>query len=392
MTSTLLKENEFTEQKANWLELFYDVAYVAAIAQLTYMLVNVSGTLIEYAQFTFLLMMIFYSWMGNVVFQNTTSNNESKLLRVLTLVQMFFALFMSVFLHEAFGAGDVGFILGYVGTRVIFNILMARDYKINPETTPKQKNFLWASRIAIIIWVVSLFLPTPIRYGAWIAALVLEFFAPQTQGIFSSKNVQNPIRIINKYHLPERLGLFVILVMGESFIVVAVVNNIASGLLSITNGLITAATFLMISGVWWLYFEHVERFAKGKSFSLIPFIYSHIPIVAGIMLIAAGTKMGILDKGYGPDPLMLLVSGLVVTLVGFNILKISTGQSVMRLFWPTIIFALFVATGAFFNSLPFLTALYILAAFFGIYIFLENKECGEVRAGENVTLLKRVMR
>lgn len=367
------EEQEFELQRASWLELFYDLAYVAAIAQLTYLLIEANGTVIEYIGFIFIFLMVFFSWFGAVVYRNLQGELDDGFERVATIVQMFFALIMSVFLQEAFGAGAAGFVIGYAGTRAVFSVLLSRSYRLDPENAPRSKNLLWANRIAIAMWLGSIFVPQPFQFVVWALALGLELTSPYSRGITTP--IENKTRILNKFHLPERLGLFTILVMGESFIVVAVVNNIAEGIITPINGIIATASFLIIAGLWWLYFTHVDRFAMGRQFRLFSYVYTHIPILIGIMLIAVGTKIGMLDKAYGPDPFLLLASGLATTLIGFNLMKYATGQRLAQVFWPTIIFVGLLVIGVTVNTLPFIQALYILAAFFFGYILYENKEC-----------------
>ena len=118
-----MESKSFERRRATWLELFYDLAYVAAVAQLTYLLIEVEGSLVEYAQFFFLFLTVFISWLGAVVYRNFRGEEENKFERLITILQMFFALVMSVSLQEAFGVGAVGFVVGYVGTRYLFTLL-----------------------------------------------------------------------------------------------------------------------------------------------------------------------------------------------------------------------------------------------------------------------------
>lgn len=333
-TAEVRAEQEFDRQRTSWLELFYDLAYVAAIAQLTYLLIATNGTLLEYAQFALIFVMVFLSWLGAVIYRNLRGELDDNFERIATIIQMFFALVMSVFIQEAFGAGATGFIIGYAGTRLVWQALLVRSYELEPERAPRSRNIAWGSRIAIFLWISSIFVPQPYQQLIWVLTLILELTLPYTSG--TMRTVENPTRILNKFHLPERLGLFTILVMGESFIVVAVVNNIADGIITPTNGLIATASFLIIAGLWWLYFRHVEYFAMGRRFQLFPYIYTHLLILVGIMLIAVGTKIGMLDRGLGPDPFMFVVVGLSLTLVGFNGLKYATGQRLVQLALPTL--------------------------------------------------------
>jgi low temperature requirement protein LtrA len=365
---------EFIEQRTSWLELFYDLAYVAAIAQLTYLLVSNTGALEEHAQFVFLFAAVFMSWFGNVVYRNIKGEEDDNFDRVVTIISMFFALMMSVSLHDAFGAGALGFIIGYVGTRIAFLALIRHAYQLEGSAAPRTLHVLWGYRIAVLVWIASLFIPEPFRYAVWVAALSLEMLAPFTKSFMSRSAPNNP-RILNKHHLPERLGLFTILVMGESFIVVAVVNNIADGLITPQNGIVASAAFLIMVGIWWLYFNDVERYARGKSFHLFRYIYAHMPILIGVMYLAAGTKIGMVDPLGGADPFSIVAIGIGVSMVGLNLIKLATGQRTLRLFWPTVLLLTLLVLYAPINQLTFPLAIMLLTAIFAGYVYVENREC-----------------
>lgn len=387
MTQVLptLTDNEFVERKTSWLELFFDLAYVGAIAQLTYLFIEVEGSLIDYLGFILLFLMVYISWLGMTVYRNLQGDKEDMYERIATLLQMFFALVMSVFLQSAYDTGVTGFIIGYVGTRAIVTSLLTRSFRLRPHTAPKTNNLLWGNRIALFVWLASIFVPEPFRYVVWVAALSLEMITPFTTGLFIGGS-ENRRRVLNKYHLPERLGLFTILVMGESLIVVAVINNIVASVLTLETALIGTASFLIVAGLWWLYFDHVDLFARGKPLNLFPYVYAHIPILIGVMFIAVGTKLGMLGNEHSVEPLWLVALGLALSIAGFNVLKVATYQKATRLFIPSIIFILLIGAGVFLNFLPLVVTMYVFTATFLIYVYLENKECAECVKDSNVQL------
>lgn len=365
-------DNAFVERRASWLELFFDLAYVAAIAQLTYFLIAADGTWLEYLEFGILFIMIYLSWLFTATYKNLTGGErEDRIERVATIAQMFFVLLMSVFVQTAFEVGAVGFIIGYVGTRVVVSTLLARYYKMRPEVAPRNPFLLWGFRLSHLLWFLTIFIPQPFQMLWWVILIAFELALPHAK----AKKVQNEVRIINRFHLPERLGLLTILVMGESVIVVAVVNNIAAEVFTLTSGLIASASFAIIAGLWWMYFDHVDAFAIGKRFRLFPYIYVHIPILLGIMLIAVGTKIGMLDKGYGIDPFWVATAGVALTILGFNGMKVATGQHVIKFFRPSGIFILALVIGVFVNSLSFVYAMWALAFVFFTYMYIEHKTC-----------------
>lgn len=368
-TPRVLDERAFEQQKASWLELFFDLAYVAAIAQLTYWLIESSGGLIDYMRFLILFLIVYQSWLFMSFYRNAAGEREDRFERVATLVQMFFVLVMSIFIHNAFDIGATGFVIGYVGTRLVGATLFSRFYTQFPDQAPRSTHLMQGIRVGNFLWLATIFAPQPFQTLFWVLMIAYDLILPHA----TSRRVTNTVRIANRFHLPERLGLLTILVMGESVIVVAVVNNIADAIFTWATGGIAAAAFLIMAGLWWMYFDHVEYFAIGKKFQLFPYVYTHIPILLGIMFLAAGTKAGMLDKVHGLDPFWLTTFGVALAIIGFNGLKIATGQQIARRFMPSAIFIAFTAIGAFISNLPFLVAIIILTFVFFGYMYFEHK-------------------
>ena len=62
------------------------------------------------------------------------------------------------------------------------------------------------------LWLASLTLPAPAIYGAWAVALIIELLAP----ILVVRTLDEPRVTFHPRHIPERYGLFTIIVLGES--------------------------------------------------------------------------------------------------------------------------------------------------------------------------------
>ncbi|MFB2875492.1 low temperature requirement protein A [Floridanema aerugineum] len=82
----LLSEKQDKEKRASWLELFYDLIFVAAIAEVAHYL---HGHLTISGFFSYILMFvpIWWSWVG-ATFYATRFDTENIPHRVLTLIQM----------------------------------------------------------------------------------------------------------------------------------------------------------------------------------------------------------------------------------------------------------------------------------------------------------------
>lgn len=84
------------EKKTSWLELFFDLAYVGAIAQLTY-LAGSHHSGIEIFGYVVIFIMLFQTWWMTSINRNL-DDSEDRSMKLTLQLQMFFIMIMSVFL------------------------------------------------------------------------------------------------------------------------------------------------------------------------------------------------------------------------------------------------------------------------------------------------------
>ena len=126
-------------------------------------------------------------------------------------------------------------------------------------------------------------------------------------------------------HFAERYGLIVIIALGESIVAIGVgaedVSLDAAALASAALGVIVSAS------LWWLYFddslaevEHRLQAATGAARNLLArdcFAFLHLPLVAGIVLLALGVKktLGDVDESLKAVSAVALCGGTALFLV-----------------------------------------------------------------------------
>ena len=145
---------------------------------------------------------------------------------------------------------------GYEGrggrARIILLLLLARAFYQVPEARFFNRVYLIGFGIGAGIWALSLLLPQDRQWILWILSLMVELPVPWY--IWFKKQ---PLSHISASHIPERLGLFTIIVLGES--VVAPARGLTEQRWQ-TEAVATAAFgFLVAICVWWIYFRHLER-------------------------------------------------------------------------------------------------------------------------------------
>ncbi|MFP4436132.1 MAG: low temperature requirement protein A [Chloroflexaceae bacterium] len=314
------------ERKVTWLELFYDLVYVATIIQLgNWLSDNVSP--IGFAGFFFLFVLIWWSWTGITFYINRIVVDDVWH-RVLVFVQMFAIAVMAISVNGAFGEKAGQFALAYAGVRLILIALYLRAGTHIPEARPLTRRYATGFALAAVLWIISAFLPAPLRYAFWAGGLALDFATP-----LSRRSRQMNARIAPDVpHMSERYGLLTIIVLGESF--VKVIGSASEAPLGFTALISGAFGMIAACSLWWLYFDNVAG-AMVRATGRAPYvwIYSHLPLALGLTAFGVGIKKLVILHAGDPfaDKYRLLICGAVILcLVFIALIDLVTVQSEQR--------------------------------------------------------------
>lgn len=309
------------------LELFFDLVYVFAFTQVTYLMSHGEAPTSLLAGLIILSLLWFawcsYSWLAN---QAHADEGALQVAFVVAMVAVFIAcLAIPELFHEipeGFSAAAT-MVICYAVVRLAhagFYLLAARDDA--------------QLRRQVILTVVGSLIPTitllavgaaagePAQLWIWLAAVLYDFIS-----VFVTAVRGAGWRIRSAAHFAERHGLIVILALGESIVAIGV--GLAGEPID-THIVVGAVLSLMISlGLWFAYFrrvahalEHALDAAQGRSRARLGqdvFTYFHFPIIAGIMLAALGAEqaMAHLDEDHlGPLGGWALGGGIALFLAG----------------------------------------------------------------------------
>ncbi|HEY7572708.1 MAG TPA: low temperature requirement protein A, partial [Nitrososphaeraceae archaeon] len=273
-------------RRATWLELFYDLVFVVVIFQLAHKLeedISLNGFL----GFLALFVPVWWSWIG-AAFYATRFDTDDLGHRILVLLQMVGAAFLAVYVSDAFGEGSVGFALSYAAIRIILVLEYVRtgtSKSFSSATSLIRQNSI-GYLIAAIMWIISAFVPPPFRFVLWGIGLVIDFATPIVVGKLHSQFAPH------KSHLPERMGLFTILVLGES--ILEVVLGISNTDFDIYSMLVLGLSLGISFSLWWLYFDGVDGAPisvlreKGKIGVYSLWLFGHFPLVVAITSVGVG--------------------------------------------------------------------------------------------------------
>lgn len=277
----------FEEQsrRATWLELFFDLVFVVAVSQLAHNLsddVSLGGFL----GFIFLFIPVWWSWIGVTFYANRFDVDDAGH-RVLTAVQMLAIAAMAVNIHHGLNESSVGFALSYAIVRLMLVFQYLRAAIHLPLARGLACRYAIGFAIAAVLWLISTVIPIEERFFLWALGLLIDFATPLT-------SVKLQARLLPNFeHLPERFGLFTIIVLGEA--IIAVVSGVTEQKWNLTSVAAAVLGFSIAFSFWWIYFDNVSGSAlrvaatEKRLDTLQVWLYGHLPLVVGL----AGTGVGV---------------------------------------------------------------------------------------------------
>jgi low temperature requirement protein LtrA len=319
------KTNKNEERHATWLELFYDLVFVVTISQLSHYLLH-DVSLSNFFGFLFLFIPVWWSWIGTTFFA-TRFYSDDLGHRLLLLLQMGGAGAMAVNISSAFNNNFSGFALSYAFMRLILVIEYVRVFrtiKSSESANPLVKRYIIGFSIAAIIWLISAFVPiTEIRFALWVIGLTIDFATPISTSKLTSKFAPHIS------HLPERMGLFTLIVLGES--IVGIVNGMTEQIWDVYS-VIEASLGLCISfSLWWLYFDSTGRLPiqilreKGRISLYLIWLYTHFPLVVAITAVGVGIRRLVSSEQHSVlsnSDLWLICGSVAISLISQSVLHL----------------------------------------------------------------------
>lgn len=309
------------ERKVSWLELFFDLYFVVAVAQLSHQLsehVSWSG----YGTFTLQFIALFWVWVG-ITYYMERFETEGIEIRLIFLAYMVSVAGMAVFAHDGLHTNYRGYVLSYALGRLFTLALWVRAGWYNrAEFGPVARLYALGFGIGITSSIVSCFVAAPARLALLGVGLALDVLTP-----LSAHNYNKRLPEVSHSKFPERYGLFTLIVLGET--VVGVVAGMAAHHhLSAQDAAGALLGILLGFSMWWIYFDFIARrhFKKGPQY-LYGWVYLHI----GLFVAIVGSGAGILNATEHSGPgLPTAARALVAGSVGLFLLCTGVLETLLR--------------------------------------------------------------
>lgn len=310
-----MREFDVGERRATWLELFFDLCFVAAIAAMSTRLQD-DHSVMGVLSFAALFVAVWWAWMAFTWFATAWDNDDVAfrlfMLGAMLLVIVLAAAIPEVGHSEGQNEGqnegkETVFAAAYAGMQFLLAVMFLRVLPHAGDARRFVQRYLLGDLIGGTIFVASIAVDAPTRYWLWgvgvLVLMAMPVLAVQAYG-------QQPF---DSRHIPERYGLFAIIVLGES--VVAVAAGLGEVRLNVDASATALVGFGIAAAVWWSYFETVSSSALDRSRLLASFLwgYGHFFVYAGIAMMAVGVELAIgsaaLDEPFDDARRALLCGG-----------------------------------------------------------------------------------
>jgi low temperature requirement protein LtrA len=360
-----LRLPERDASRADWMELFFDLVFVALVGQLSVGLHH-EPTFAQLGVFLALFASVWWSWVNLTFTINIQEGLSRRALAGYMLVAMAAVGVMAVAAPEAVGERAWLFALGNAVLRlVMLGLWVRRSWNMGASSRVRVLTYNGGTAL---IWIASVFTPEPVRYLLWALAIAIEI----TLLFVSSPGLLRRLGAINIEHLADRFGTLVIIALGESVLAIVVV---LSETLTPLSALVALLSFVITAGLAWAMFMFgidamrtglerlVERGdARGvvQTVAFLPFI-----LVAGIMMLSAAVALGIEHPEEAlPPAAAVALGGGVILFYGTNaVISVRYGsswRSVLPWAVPAVVVPLLIGIAAL--VIPALWSIALIAA------------------------------
>jgi low temperature requirement protein LtrA len=319
-------QTDQTEKRVAPLELFFDLVFVFAVTQVT-ALMSHHPTWEGLGQGMLVLIALWWCWGAYAWLTNYIAADEG-VERLLMFAVMGALLIAALAVPHAFGRDALLFGIACAVARWLHIFIWA---EANEDVDTGQA-IVRLSRTALpgpaLLIAAGLVDDGTLRAALWIVGLSIDYAGPFVFGVSGFR--------VSAGHFAERFSLIVIIALGES--IVALGTGVhgeldAQVLTAVILGLVVACA------LWWAYFDVVAVVSERRFRGMPPdlrvriardsYSYLHLPMIAGIVLVALGVKKTLphVDHPLDTIPAVALFGGIglyYAAHVGFRLRNLGT--------------------------------------------------------------------
>ena len=341
------------------LELFFDLVYAFAFTAVGLLIEHTPGPIGALQAFA-VLGLLWWTWTNASWLANQT-RADGGFTRTAMIASMAAVLVIAISIPQAFSEGEsprpqaLAIAVGFFLVRLI----LAISYWLAARGDPlQQRQVIYSITSATLpssaLLVIGAFLTPLGQTIIWAAAFVLD------SAIIFVTSRQGHWRVRSATHFSDRHGLIVILALGESIVAIGRSASQADFSPELVAGMLLA--FAIAVTMWKLYFG--GPFAAGEArlaatrdlerarIAEEAYTYSHLPIIAGVILCAVGVEVSLAhlqESVLNFERAAFLTVGVALFLVGTSLFsrRVHDGWRSVR----------FIAAAVVLASMPLLAAL-----------------------------------
>jgi low temperature requirement protein LtrA len=317
-------EDRKYERKISWLELFYDLVYVAAISQLTHHIAAEPSW--HTAGLSFLLFsLIFWSWVNGSQYYDLHGSDSIRT-RLLTFWQMLAVAAVAVTIPGIYEGHHLNFSITFASLQVLITYLWWSVGFYDPSHRVFNKFYTINYVIAFGLLIVSAFTSYPIAIFIWIAVLILNLTPPLTGAGTINREFKKRGQVFTaSATIVERLGLFTIIVLAESILgTVTGISGMHEHPVIVWLALILAILIAFL--LWSLYFDMTSEQETKKGYRYMQWlIFLHFPLLASYAIAGGCIKVLLADAGTEVPIVvqwMFCIATAIILLMIFGLTKI----------------------------------------------------------------------
>lgn len=277
-------------------EVFFDLVYAFAVTQLSHYLLD-HATVEGIIQTSVLFGMVWTIWGATTYLVNWLDPNRLPVRRMLLAI-MFIGLLTSAAIPQAFGPAGLAIAAGYAAVQIGRNLFAV--YATRHEALERNfQRFLVWSVLGALLAIAGGLAQGHVRELLWGLAVALDLFSAAV-GFYVPGLGRTATREwnVDGNHAAERIQAFIMIALGESIVII---GASLTGLRVLSPGELFGylLAFLTTVALWWVYFDRSAGYAaRAFASSADPgrlarsaFYWAQVPIVAGIIAVAAGGRL-----------------------------------------------------------------------------------------------------
>jgi low temperature requirement protein LtrA len=378
--------NQESNRSATRLELFFDLAFVLFVARCADVLAK-DETWSGGLRFAAILAVGWWAWASTTLYANRFDTDDT-VFRLLTFGGMAGVIGMAAAVDTIGTADSRWFALAYVLLRLVLVAGYLRAWRHVPDARRTIRPYLLGHAAGAAFWLASLAVPAPARYWLWGIGVVADLLGP---GLAARLKDGLPLHM---EHLPERFGLFVILVLGES--VAAEVTGVHDGGWHPATVVTAVAAFFAAAALWWSYFDLSGGAAKRRLLEEGHdrtrqgvhdfYVYIHLPVAVSLAAVAVGLEHAVLHGA--DDHLSAGTRGVLAAGTAGYLASATAAQAVLSrrlrpaLVWPGLGVPLIVAIALLDLRPPWTVALMAVVLIAGVAVGIGQHRAGEIRTAQ----------